>query len=118
MLRLESMNGAVLLVDDDHDHRESLRAILESEGFPVFEAENGQLAMDLLPTLPAVRLVLVDLHMPIMDGRTLIKRIKDFANEAGTLFVKNVDDLSFAGRQACEHGRITLGYICSAVLHL
>ena len=73
------MNGAVLLVDDDSDHRESLRAILEIEGFPVFEAENGQLAMELLPTLPELRLVLVDLHMPVMDGRTLIKRIKDFA---------------------------------------
>jgi CheY-like chemotaxis protein len=73
------MTGAVLLVDDDHDHRESLRTILEGEGFPVFEAENGQLAMELLPTLTGVRLVLVDLHMPVMDGRTLIKRIKDFA---------------------------------------
>jgi len=57
----------ILLVDDDHTVRESLRDLLVSEGYRVIPAENGQQALDRINRLPA-DLVLLDLNMPVMSG--------------------------------------------------
>lgn len=60
----------ILVVDDDADMRELMRIWLKSEGYSVRTAANGAEALaDLQKTLPCV--LLVDLHMPIMDGVAL-----------------------------------------------
>ena len=64
----------ILIVDDDVGHRQSLRIILEEEGFECWEAENGEVAIGLLESKPH-DLVLTDLDMPIMDGFQLVKQI-------------------------------------------
>ena len=59
----------ILIIEDDKDILEVLKDLLESEGYQVSLAENGQEALDLLDRstdLPG--LILVDLMMPIMDG--------------------------------------------------
>lgn len=59
----------ILLVEDDQDIRETLIELLESEGYEVVPAENGQIGLDKLssaPTLP--NLILLDLMMPVKDG--------------------------------------------------
>jgi CheY-like chemotaxis protein len=63
----------VLLVEDEDQLREIIRRLLESEGFDVIEAENGDRALQLLndPAGHQVELVLTDLRMPVMDGRQL-----------------------------------------------
>jgi CheY-like chemotaxis protein len=64
----------VLVVDDDRSMRESLSELLEVEGYCVLEAENGQKALDVLektPHTPCV--ILLDLAMPVMDGREFLK---------------------------------------------
>ncbi|HWE28495.1 MAG TPA: response regulator [Polyangia bacterium] len=71
--------GAVLVVEDDDDQRELLQQLLEEQGYPVFVARNGAEALALLPSVPGLKLVLVDLQMPVMDGRTLIKRLRESA---------------------------------------
>jgi CheY-like chemotaxis protein len=69
----------VLLVDDDSFVRESMHALLDSKGYSVQEAENGRNALDLLKKMPILPCVIVlDLAMPIMDGRVFLKfRAKD-----------------------------------------
>lgn len=65
----------ILLVEDDVDFRESMRELLKSEGYRVTTAENGQIALDILSSLPdPPDLVLLDLMMPVMDGWTFLKR--------------------------------------------
>ncbi|RTG98187.1 HD-GYP domain-containing protein [Thermus scotoductus] len=65
----------VLLVDDEPIQRLLLMRALEPLGVEVQEARNGQEALDLLrDSLPHV--VLTDLHMPIMDGLELTRRVK------------------------------------------
>lgn len=60
-------NKHVLVVDDDPETRLLLRRQLESDGWIVDEAENGQAALEILKTMaPAV--ILLDLMMPVMDG--------------------------------------------------
>jgi len=59
----------IFLVDDHAVLRHGLRALLQQEPDleVVGEAENGQQLLELLPTTPA-DVVLLDLHMPVLDG--------------------------------------------------
>src|SRR5690606_14181940 len=59
---------AILVVDDDDDIRETLRDVLEDEGYRVQEASNGQEALAHLRGEGRVCLVFLDLMMPVMDG--------------------------------------------------
>ena len=58
----------ILVVEDDDDIRDSLRELLEDEGYSIETAANGQQALARLqgPALPHV--ILLDLTMPVMDG--------------------------------------------------
>jgi len=60
--------GPVLLVDDNPDVRESIRFVLASEGIDVVMACDGVDALDLLRQGWHPSVVLLDLHMPRMDG--------------------------------------------------
>lgn len=63
----------VLVVEDNHATRVLLRATLEDAGCTVVTATNGRDAMLRLDELPSPpRLLLVDLHMPVMDGWELL----------------------------------------------
>ncbi len=60
----------VLVVDDDDDIRECLMGSLEDAGFRPLGAANGRRALDLLANPRALPCVIVlDLMMPVMDGR-------------------------------------------------
>jgi DNA-binding response OmpR family regulator len=59
----------VLLVEDDEALRRMLARTLRGESFGVVEAENGQVALQLVREFGgAVSLVLTDITMPVMDG--------------------------------------------------
>ena len=67
----------ILLVDDDPLSRKSLSKFLRSYLYhDVTEAENGQIAFDLLET-QSFSLVISDIKMPILDGVELLKKIKE-----------------------------------------
>src|SRR5882724_1734438 len=57
----------ILLVDDDSTVRDSLNNVLQSEGYLVIPADNGQQALD-LANKSSVDLVLLDLNMPVKNG--------------------------------------------------
>ncbi|HEY1810927.1 MAG TPA: response regulator [Kofleriaceae bacterium] len=57
----------VLIVDDDEDMAEVVKAVLDSEGYHCRYAANGRQALDEVATaMPAV--VLLDMLMPVMNG--------------------------------------------------
>lgn len=60
--------AAVLIVDDDFDMRESLRDILEDEGYTVAVAGDGLEALEYLRANPLPKLILLDWMMPRCDG--------------------------------------------------
>lgn len=65
----------ILVVDDDADFRTGLRMALEMKGYQVEEAEDGEQALAKLAEKPPL-LVLLDLQMPVMNGREMLQRMR------------------------------------------
>jgi CheY-like chemotaxis protein len=62
------MGIPVLVVADDGAIRETLRCLLEDEGYTVFDAPDGEPALTCLREHPAGMVVLLDLQIPGRDG--------------------------------------------------
>ncbi len=68
-------DSVVLVVEDEEDSRESLRELLELEGYMVQTAVNGKEALERLDALePCV--MLLDLCMPVMDGWQMLDQLR------------------------------------------
>jgi len=65
----------VLIVDDNNDMRAYLKRLLEPE-FNVYTAVNGEDALQKLSTFTP-ELILSDIMMPVMDGKALLKKIRE-----------------------------------------
>jgi CheY-like chemotaxis protein len=75
MIKSTNSSSTILLVDDEPDVRQILSLALEMEGFTTLQAENGYQAIQILMTvtrLPSV--IVLDLSMPILDGRGFLDR--------------------------------------------
>ncbi len=69
-----SSNSEILLVEDDNDIREAIREVLETMGFGVREARNGEEGLAQLSRMnPALCVIVLDLMMPVMDGIGFLK---------------------------------------------
>jgi two-component system, chemotaxis family, chemotaxis protein CheY len=63
----------ILIVDDDESIRQIVRLCLSDDGYEVFEASNGQAALDALHRFRP-SLILLDMRMPVMDGWEFARR--------------------------------------------
>jgi signal transduction histidine kinase/CheY-like chemotaxis protein len=75
------LNGLkVLVAEDNNINQLVIISVLEKDGAIVQLAENGQQATQIL-TLESFDLVLMDIHMPVMDGIEATKIIRQMADE-------------------------------------
>ncbi len=65
----------VLIVDDEEAIRKMLVEVLSLEGYPTETATNGREALDVL-VKGGPRVVLLDLLMPVLDGRGVIQQLQ------------------------------------------
>jgi CheY-like chemotaxis protein len=63
----------ILVVEDDHDVRESIREVLEDAGYHVTTAPNGARALAALREMPRPAVMLVDVMMAEMSGPELLR---------------------------------------------
>jgi two-component system, cell cycle response regulator DivK len=66
----------VLVAEDNPVNRELLRELLETHGYNVTEACDGQDALQMIAKCPP-DLLLLDLGMPVLDGFGVIRKIRD-----------------------------------------
>jgi CheY-like chemotaxis protein len=64
------------VIDDDDVIRESMRELLELEGFEVVAAANGREALEVVREGPRPCAVLLDMFMPVMDGWQFLAEIE------------------------------------------
>lgn len=67
----------VLIAEDDARNIYTMKEVLSDFGMYVFIAENGLEAIDVLNSTSEIDLVLMDMMMPVMDGVTAIKKIRE-----------------------------------------
>ncbi len=80
---VKAKGRAILLVDDEEMLREAIADLLRSSGYEVLEAEDGQAGVECYrENQDRIGLVLMDLTMPRMDGRTAFLAIKDIDPDA------------------------------------
>jgi CheY-like chemotaxis protein len=80
--------STILVVEDEMESRETLREILELEGYKVRTAVNGREALDTLTAIgDQICIVLLDLFMPVMDGWQVIDELKATGRLASTQIV-------------------------------
>ena len=76
------MNGikkTVLVVDDEDTLRNLIKKALQTAGYHIITAENGQIALDKL-AVHNVDLVLLDIKMPVLDGYRTLEIIRKGSN--------------------------------------
>lgn len=72
------MAKTIMIVDDSASIRTVVGIALRSAGYDVIEAINGQDAINKL-TGQKVNLIISDVNMPIMDGITFVKHVKQMS---------------------------------------
>jgi len=91
----------VLVVDDDAVVRRVVQGHLSSSGYRIFEAEDGQEALEVLERTGPVGLVIIDLVMPRLDGPGLAREVLRRRPSQPLLLMSAYPD----GREAQENGR-------------
>ncbi len=80
----------IAVVDDEKNIRMAVCTALKKEGFSVIEFENGKDAFEAQNEQPA--LYILDIMMPVMDGITLLRSLRENGNKTPVMFLTSKDD--------------------------
>ena len=73
------MKNTILVVDDEAEIRNLLEIYLSNEGYEVIKASNGEEAIEIVNSKD-IKLIVLDVMMPKMDGIETCKRIREKMN--------------------------------------
>lgn len=82
----------ILIVEDDKNLRKLVVTYLNKNGYNMFEATDGQLALDILDK-EYIDLIISDIMMPKMDGFELIKELRQASYEIPILILTAKSDI-------------------------
>ena len=85
------MTYNILVCDDEKDIVNALKIYMEAEGYQVYQAGNGQEALDVLAS-HEIHLVLMDIMMPVMDGITAMAQMRQSSNVPVILLTDKSED--------------------------
>jgi len=83
----------ILFAEDEHDLRDVVTAYLELQGHTVTAVENGQQALRAAMS-DAFDAILMDVMMPVMDGLTAMRAIRESGNTMPALFLTAKGEVS------------------------
>ncbi|MBL1177085.1 response regulator [Pantanalinema sp. GBBB05] len=92
---MRANGGYVLVVDDDENSRLYISRQLQQSELVVLTAEDGQQAIEVLDTTPAIELILLDILMPTLDGFRVLELLKAHPTlrHLPVVVVSSLDDL-------------------------
>jgi CheY-like chemotaxis protein len=96
----ESRDFSILIADDDDNCRESLREIVEPEGYNTLLASSGEEAVDIVQGA-VVHLLLLDMHMPNLTGLEVVQIVRQLNDHLPCILVTG-DANETLIRQACQ----------------
>jgi signal transduction histidine kinase/CheY-like chemotaxis protein/predicted hydrocarbon binding protein len=79
----EIEKDCLLLVEDNIVNQRLTRLILEKSGYKVLTANNGQIAVDMYKDHKEIKLILMDVQMPVLDGLLATQAIREYEAAAG-----------------------------------
>jgi len=88
---MKKIMASILVCDDERDIVTALRIYLQAEGYEVYEAFNGEEAIDVMKH-HEIHLVLMDIMMPVMDGITAMAKIREHTNTPVILLTAKGED--------------------------
>jgi two-component system, response regulator PdtaR len=91
---------SILITDDDDACRETLRSIVEPEGFRTRLASSGEEALDIVRDEP-IHLALLDMHMPTLTGLETLQLVRQ-VNALLPCILVTGDASETLMRQACR----------------
>lgn len=87
----------IIIVDDDPGALNSLRFLLESEGYRVISFHGGPELLADLPLMEPACLI-IDFKMPVMDGIAVVRRLRELKVEAPVILMTGHPDPRIATR--------------------
>ena len=70
----------ILVIDDEARMRKLVKDFLAAKGFIVLEAENGEEGIEIFTSDKNIKLILLDVMMPKMDGFETLQVIREYSN--------------------------------------
>jgi DNA-binding NtrC family response regulator len=92
---LRMRTATILIAEDERTARTSLAGLLETEGFRVLTAENGNEALSLLLSEEPEAAIL-DIRMPGMDGLTVLRRAREGGSDSALIVMTAQGDSTTA----------------------
>ena len=93
----------VLVVDDDEEFVSAVKELLERNNYDVITAFSGREALQKTAEAPDINIALLDLVMPMMDGFTLLEKLKDILPDLTVMIVTGQGTVQTAV-DAIKHG--------------
>lgn len=83
----------LLIVEDDHTLRASLRRYFQRLGYQTATTDNGETAIDMLNHTPGYDLAILDLFLPRRDGWDVLEAVRRSSADAACLVLSTCTDL-------------------------
>ena len=73
-------NASILVVDDDKEIADLVEIYLVNDGYQVLKASDGEQCLETLKQHPEVRMLILDIMMPGMDGYQTCRKMREESN--------------------------------------
>ncbi|PYX93300.1 MAG: Fis family transcriptional regulator [Acidobacteria bacterium] len=87
----------ILIVDDEAEIRQSLKGVLEDEGYKTYVAESGEVCLELLRKRP-LDVVLLDIWLPGIDGLEALQKIRELEKAPEVIMISGHGTIETAVR--------------------